>query len=371
MSPQPEKDEQYDSEDEHEYDTDQEEHHDILGFENAEAMDSVDEAWKHFKHSGEFYIHNVCLDQSAISHLMRRFTTVESAPKGKYVTKSIERVEMEACSFVDDGSTRQWLRFLKMLGKDLKEVFIIGIPNEFLNGDRQISLLRGLQLITPLERLAVDRADLRGRSMGLILQKFLTKSPNLVELRFNGCRIDNHMFLPFLQGVKSHKGLKRLDLDGWQLNDVELNLLVDALVASPSKQTLQCLDISKSKIGVDSFSGLALLLKHMNSLEELLLCSCFDLFEGEGAAESQGFQDFVKELGTNSTLKELWLNNCHILQPMASPLLKVLQDNSTLEVLRVEGMVVQKYHKYTSAWRWVKGKGPKEIVIETTVPLSI
>lgn len=356
-----------DSEDEV-YDSDEnciyEDHRQIMDLDAGEALDCVDEAFKHFKNTGELYFYNVCFGISTISHLMKRLEGLENS---KSVTKSVTRIEMEACSFIDDDATRLWIQFLQHLGHDLKEIFIVGIPSEHLNGDRQISILRGLQLVVPLERLAVDRADLRGQNMGIILQNFLTNSPKLQELRFAGCRIDNQMYIPFVQGLKGHSGLKRLDLDGWLLNDIELNILIDALVLSPSRDTMESLDISNSRIGPKSFVCLARLLKEMTKIEELTLCCCYDLFDTDASAPFvSGFGEFVKELSSSKTLKEIWLNKCDIGQDMANPLLDALQKSSTLEVLHVEGMVVQQYKKYTSAWGWSSGN-----MVETAIPLSI
>mmetsp|Transcript_21843 Transcript_21843/g.60724 ORF Transcript_21843/g.60724 Transcript_21843/m.60724 type:complete len:376 (-) Transcript_21843:543-1670(-) len=365
----------HDPEEDREYDTDEEQHYDIMEFESGEALDTVDEAWKHFKRTGELHLHQVCLDRRAIAHLMTKLAKLkgpmDSDQKARYRTDKVRNIEMEACSFLDNEATRLWLKFLQTLGDELEEIFIIGIPNEFHNGDRCFSIVRGMQFIPSMERFAVDRADLRGRNVGLILQNFLAQCPHIKELRLGGCRIDNHMFLPFMHGLKNHCGLRRLDLDGWELNDVEFAMLVETLVNSPSRHTLKCLDISNSSIGPNSFPSLARLLKTMDTLEELILCSCKNLFDNDAGVNVPGFRDFVGALRTSKCLRELWLNGCHIMQPLASPMLEALQDNATLEVLRVEGMVVQSYKESMSTWRWLSGKGPKQKLVETTVPLAL
>eukprot|EP00527_Entomoneis_sp_CCMP2396_P005352 CAMPEP_0198138826 /NCGR_PEP_ID=MMETSP1443-20131203/2219_1 /TAXON_ID=186043 /ORGANISM="Entomoneis sp., Strain CCMP2396" /LENGTH=382 /DNA_ID=CAMNT_0043800765 /DNA_START=158 /DNA_END=1303 /DNA_ORIENTATION=- len=336
-------------------------------FESADALDAVDEAWNRFRKTGELTFSETCFDTSAITSLYQKCMALQtsdlpqqngsspatfSSNKKKFVTRSITRIEMEACNFLDAPAAQYWIWYLQMLGPALQELFIIGIPNQFLNGERAIAILCGVQNVTFLKRLAVDRVDLRGRNMGHILQNFLESKSNkeLVELRFNHCQVDNLMYVPFLNGLKNRPtGLQRLDLDGWELNTVELELLVDALIHSSSQATLKGLDLSNSRMGHLAFGTLAKLLSKMTCLEELNLCACFNLLE-QDASVTAGFQEFVQQLKSNKSLKELWLCECHILQPMAALMLQALQENSSLEVLNVEGMLVleddRKHQKY-------------------------
>lgn len=332
-------------------------------FQGLDALDLIDESWKVFRKTGELSFSGICFDAKAVMYLFEQYDILQSSEQEaidamdsldplefgseNFRTKSVKRIEMISCNFWDVRACQYWIRLLQLI-PTLEELFISGVCDAVSTGaDRPASsLLQGLCNVPSIQRLVIDTADLRGPAVGHVMLLHLLNSPNLKELRLNSCRVDEQMLPLFCQGLQHRDhGLVRLDLDGWQLTNEYITLIVKSLLNSKSRETLEAIDLSNNKfLDFRAFPCLAVLLSKFPKLRELYVRNCPHLLV-QDVSETMEFEVFCQALTVNTSAEEVWFGKSLVWQPMAAKMLIALEANKTLQILNAAGMKFSKKKK--------------------------
>ena len=301
---------------------------------SGEILDMVDETWD--EHSSDVLtFESTELSNEGIQRLMQRIAS-ERFGAGSLPKKSQKRVSaihLRNCTFSDRHATVSFLSFMHMLGPELEELFLSGTRmNEFEFGESSLLLIHGLPYVKSLQRLGINRSILRGKSIGRAFSNIFEYCTKLASLRINSCFIDGRMFRLFVQGLGKLQNLQHLDLEGMDLQDSELRKLVESIIASNARCTLQTLDVSKTDISVKSFESLAYLLNHSESLEELDCVECHGLFEEDDPA---AFHAFAVALESNTKIREIRLEKCYIPHHISTELQRVKNKSKNIQVLNM------------------------------------
>jgi len=315
----------------------------ICEISRSETLDMLEEAWDD-RTKGELTLTKLHLDEYVVCFLIQKCVAelkirIRQPPNGTSMlpnneTRGIEKVELVGCTLEDEEAAYCLIRLFQMMGKDLKELFIVDTTAHRLCSEGLTALLRGLVLVKSLERLAIDGVSLCGSAIGCAMETLLQQTSSIKEFRLMDCDIDEETVDCFIDGVRVHRGLHHIDLDGWEIDDFQLEQLVDALMESGSKATLKCLDLSGTNIGLDSLHSFARLLRQTQALEELVLCSCYTLFEGV-STDSPSFQEFLNALQSNTTLNELRIGDSNLQDSIATSLVDVKLNHCSLQVLGI------------------------------------
>ena len=321
----------------------------------SEAMDAIEEEWEEDKDT--FRLDRVHLDRFAIGFLMRKWELLKyqratgGAPRSH--TKVLHKLVFDRCSLGGTYEVHLMAIFLSKIGPELKHVSIFDRSStctgpEASKGKPPISVFGCLGHVYSLERLAIERTDLRGKVNGLQLRYMLANNRSLKALKLYGCQIDDEFLEHLVIGLQGHPRIQRLDLGNWKLTDDQLKRLVDALIDSAMCYQLKVLDISKSKIGEPSLSTLAHLLNHCCALEEIILCSCNRLFTNV-KSDSPNYLSFVSAIQSRTCLKRLALSHCklvHLRDLDAESFLEIAQGRATYSSRRAFSQAIVPSHPY-------------------------
>lgn len=300
---------------------------------------SEDATWENLLHFGpNLELQDIHFYRPAFEYLkILRETFVEDGSQGSDTNsadKQLTSIALHRCSFASIYSTKAFIRFMSSIS-GLRVLHIDDASTFNLDELYWEILLHGLVQVPQLRCLQLCNSDLRGPNIGQSLSELLRAQDGKLQILDLSCCLIDHDFIAGLaRGLRGHGGLRQLKIT-WMdnLRDVDFEILVDALVDSPSKHTLQLFSL-EWLVGLtsQSFVGLTRILDACNNLEELDMSHCITLFKG---ANQTLYLQFIDALRRNRSLKVLDFGFCGVTSQLAGPLLRAMEVNSTLEELNV------------------------------------
>jgi hypothetical protein len=147
------------------------------------------------------------------------------------------------------------------------------------------------------------------------------------DLRFDSGQV-NHVHLSS-SALKESKLLEHLNLNCTGISDALAGPILNALAGSES---IQLLEIQRTRIAAKSLPNLALLLGQSSTLVQLDLS--FNYIFNKVEQNNNYFSSFCSALRTSKSLKQLNLDKTWISDDLAGPILKALAESQSIQFLK-------------------------------------
>ena len=313
--------------------------------ERSVGLDRVEKVWadwrrrqKNSTSKSTLLFFNIHLDRLAVDFLLKQRLEDD---------QSITKIHLVECTYRDNEVIDSLFDFMNQIaGHKLQELMLADSDSDtefFIRSHFLNHLLGSVHKLPSLRALSVSCVQLDEAATRCLKNLLAMDTCHIRELRLWGCHKSDGALHELVQGIRHHQaGLTFLDLERWQLTDQELVLVSNAVMDSPTKDTLQSLDCSNNPLHSESMSTLTRVLKECIHLRSLIVWSCEHLFapyEGEDLAERQHFHDafesFLDELRRNVSLTELNISHCGMNGQVLGPLFRALEANETVQALDV------------------------------------
>ncbi|KAL7570978.1 hypothetical protein ACA910_002602 [Epithemia clementina (nom. ined.)] len=298
-------------------------------------MASIEDAWA--KGNDSLWLRHIQLDRFAANFLLQKLEArnVIRNTQGTTTTKKFRSIVLDECWFSSGYSAHLMIIFLHKIKQELRELCIVDgcIQTSAVSVKRPLGfLLSGVRQFESLERLVLERVDLRGGENGFHLRCILARNASLKALHLFGCIFDECVYEQFLTGITFHSELRSLDMGGCYLSDRQLERLIDALIHNASFKKLKVLVLDLTCCSLDKalLKNLTRLMRNCFKLKELILCASEDSGDAAGS-ESPYYGDFVESINAVSKLKGVGLGHCKLPTPIFQSLggsekLRMVQD---------------------------------------------
>lgn len=209
-------------------------------------------------------------------------------------------------------------------------------------------IVHNIQSNPRFTKLSISEIWLPDPLVAWIAHAMGSPSSTLKDLSIRDVQWSPFASLQLVHGLGRHNGIQRLDVSStlWHpcsqtsfaqylstncsIQEIKLDSLVDpsmiagALEACVKNSSLKSLALARNHLDTSALSTLAKLLKCHPSLEEVDLSNCV-------TDDPQGWDDTLSGLATNSSLKSISLEKCHVGDRGAAAIGKALARNKTIE----------------------------------------
>lgn len=313
------------------------------------AKHCVINAWDDFLHTSNcssLNLESLHLTDADLSMLHDRYKK-NDIMRGE--AKQLNSVQIISCSFQNERAVKSLVDFLKD-AVFLEEIILENIHyRSFMEDPILVNLLNEmLEQKIHLKRISIGQMHITGRDIGSCLEDLLSDEGAMItDMIFHSCHFDQGSFEGLTRGLLLHKnGLEKLGLIYSLRSSRDFDLLVQTILQSSTRRSIQELSISDSKAtvwnvvnnplsGSSSFASMSSLLRQCQSIKILNLGDCRDLFENV-REDTKSYVCFLKALKDNKTLQKLNMRGCCITDKLSEPFFQALEKNTALQELHLE-----------------------------------